>query len=73
MFLQTRSAARLLRLATRTYKHCLSSRRVSTNSGLVEVTEEVEYAVKTGKPVVALETTIYTHGEYDCFLRSYTT
>ena len=27
------------------------------------VSEEVQDALKTGKPVVALETTIYTHGE----------
>jgi Indigoidine synthase A like protein len=27
------------------------------------VSEEVQDALKTGKPVVALETTIYTHGK----------
>lgn len=28
----------------------------------LKVSEEVEDAIATGKPVVALETTIYTHG-----------
>jgi pseudouridine-5'-phosphate glycosidase/pseudouridine kinase len=33
------------------------------NSRFFQVSEEVRDAVATGKPVVALETTIYTHGE----------
>lgn len=32
-------------------------------SKFLKVSEEVRDAVATGKPVVALETTIYTHGE----------
>lgn len=34
-----------------------------TQSKFLKVSEEVRDAVATGKPVVALETTIYTHGE----------
>lgn len=33
-------------------------------SKFLKVSEEVRDAVATGKPVVALETTIYTHGRY---------
>lgn len=67
MFLQTRSAAQLVRTLIIPQKHCLQARYVSTKSRLVEVAEEVEHAVKTGRPVVALETTIYTHGTYIFF------
>lgn len=38
------------------------TRPASTHSKLFQVAEEVEYALQTGQPVVALETTIYTHG-----------
>lgn len=31
-------------------------------SNLLQISEEVQDAVRTGKPVVALESTIYTHG-----------
>ena len=31
----------------------------------LRVSEEVREALNTGKPVVALETTIYTHGELE--------
>lgn len=34
-----------------------------TNSGFLQVSEEVREALHSKKPVVALETTIYTHGE----------
>jgi len=34
----------------------------SPQSRFLNVSEEVRDAVATGKPVVALETTIYTHG-----------
>lgn len=37
-------------------------------SKFLKVSEEVRDAVATGKPVVALETTIYTHGELDISL-----
>ena len=33
------------------------------------VSEEVQEALNTGKPVVALETTIYTHGVFDFALK----
>jgi hypothetical protein len=37
-------------------------RRHLTNNGFFRVSEEVREALNSGKPVVALETTIYTHG-----------
>jgi hypothetical protein len=37
--------------------------RVSRND-FFKVSEEVQDALKAGKPVVALETTIYTHGKF---------
>lgn len=38
-------------------------RRFLTNNGFFRVSEEVREAIHSKKPVVALETTIYTHGE----------
>jgi pseudouridylate synthase / pseudouridine kinase len=38
-------------------------RRASTHNQFIKVSEEVQDALETGKPVVALETTIYTHGK----------
>ena len=35
-----------------------------SRDNIFEVSEEVRDAIETGKPVVALETTIYTHGLY---------
>ena len=35
---------------------------VSQMSPFIKVSEEVREAIETQKPVVALETTIYTHG-----------
>jgi pseudouridine-5'-phosphate glycosidase/pseudouridine kinase len=49
----------------------LSSRHISNrasgfaNSKFFQVSEEVKDAIATGRPVVALESTIYTHGSYD--------
>ena len=40
----------------------LCSRSLSTRHQFLQISEEVEYAIQSGKPVVALETTIYTHG-----------
>lgn len=40
----------------------LGSRRIATNSRYFKVSEEVQQAIAEGRPVVALETTIYTHG-----------
>lgn len=45
---------------------CQTQRRAHCNVGqgnpFIKVSEEVRDAVETQKPVVALETTIYTHG-----------
>ena len=38
------------------------ARKLHTRNDLFKVSEEVQDALATGKPVVALETTIYTHG-----------
>lgn len=47
-------------------RRCLSHKTEKAaefaNSRFFEVSEEVRDAINTGKPVVALETTIYTHG-----------
>jgi hypothetical protein len=45
-------------------RHIASRRTITSGrSALLKVHEEVQEAIKTGKPVVALETTIYTHGK----------
>lgn len=41
---------------------CLHDLHKHPQSRFLQVSEEVRDAVATGKPVVALETTIYTHG-----------
>lgn len=40
-------------------------RRHLTNNGFFRVSEEVREAMHSKKPVVALESTIYTHGATD--------
>ena len=40
-------------------------RRYLSNNGFFRVSEEVREALNSKKPVVALETTIYTHGAID--------
>ncbi|MCJ1397640.1 hypothetical protein MMC11_000836 [Xylographa trunciseda] len=40
----------------------LSRRLLSTQSPFLKISDEVQDAIESGKPVVALETTIYTHG-----------
>lgn len=37
-------------------------RSLYTNNSFLKVSEEVQHALQTKRPVVALETTIYTHG-----------
>lgn len=37
-------------------------RAISTNNGFLKISEEIREAINSKKPVVALETTIYTHG-----------
>lgn len=44
----------------------VSGRRHLTNNGFFRVSDEVREALNSNKPVVALETTIYTHGEGAC-------
>ena len=44
------------------YERNSLNRLFSTRIGPLEITEEVQEAVQSRKPVVALETTIYTHG-----------
>lgn len=41
---------------------CLHELHNHSQSKFLKVSDEVRDAVATGKPVVALETTIYTHG-----------
>ena len=45
-------------LQTRRHAHCI----VPKENAFIKVSEEVREAIETQKPVVALETTIYTHG-----------
>lgn len=40
------------------------SRTLQTNNSFLKISEEVQDALNSGKPVVALETTIYTHGMF---------
>jgi pseudouridylate synthase / pseudouridine kinase len=40
----------------------LSRRHFGSRNDFFKVSEEVQDALHSGKPVVALETTIYTHG-----------
>ena len=56
-FLQSRVSVDTLRLRT-----VPGLRNKSTSASFLEVSEEIQDAVKLKKPVVALETTIYTHG-----------
>jgi len=37
-------------------------RNITSNNGFLRISEEVREALQTKRPVVALETTIYTHG-----------
>ena len=39
-------------------------RTISRNAAVFKVSEEIQNAVWARRPVVALETTIYTHGKY---------
>ncbi|KAK5705506.1 hypothetical protein LTR97_002625 [Elasticomyces elasticus] len=55
-----RPSLRPLPLSSRS--HTTSRRSISANSPYFSVSEEVRQAIAERKPVVALETTIYTHG-----------
>ncbi|ORY11811.1 IdgA domain-containing protein [Clohesyomyces aquaticus] len=52
----------VLRLRALSQLRLTSRRALTTNSGFLIVSEEVREALHSKKPVVALETTIYTHG-----------
>lgn len=54
--------SRCWRAARRPFTRYLHDLHHSLQSKFLRVSEEVRDAVETGKPVVALETTIYTHG-----------
>jgi hypothetical protein len=44
------------------FKRFRSTQRLGSRTGFFKISEEVQEALETGRPVVALETTIYTHG-----------
>ena len=54
----------LLRFCGRFRRYSSHSSRLSiaTNNEFLQISEEVREAVHARRPVVALETTIYTHG-----------
>lgn len=54
--------ARCLRSISRATGHLRGRRYLSNNSRFFQISEEVRQAVAERQPVVALETTIYTHG-----------
>lgn len=45
-------------------RHISNKASEFVNSKFFQVSEEVKDAIATGRPVVALESTIYTHGSY---------
>ena len=55
---QLRSYVRKNTFQNQRYAHC----NVGHGDPFIKVSEEVREAIETQKPVVALETTIYTHG-----------
>ena len=46
----------------RVFKRFQSAQRLGSRNDFFKISEEVQEALETGRPVVALETTIYTHG-----------
>jgi hypothetical protein len=46
----------------RVFKRFQSTQRLGSRNGFFKISEEVREALEMGRPVVALETTIYTHG-----------
>ena len=58
-----RAARRLAAPLRQPSTRSLSSHGSSFRNDIFKVSEEVREALETGKPVVALETTIYTHGQ----------
>ncbi len=45
-------------------KRRFSQSQIFKKEKFLQISEEIVHAVASGKPVVALETTIYTHGRY---------
>jgi hypothetical protein len=62
MVLLSKGSSRPQLYRLRTGLVCGTARRHLTNNGFFRVSEEVRDALNSKKPVVALETTIYTHG-----------
>ncbi|KAF2007675.1 IdgA domain-containing protein [Amniculicola lignicola CBS 123094] len=62
MSLLQRACTRPRAQLKRSILQAAASRRHLTNNGFFQVSDEVREALNTNKPVVALETTIYTHG-----------
>lgn len=54
----------------RIFKRFQSTQRLGSRNGFFKISEEVQEALETGRPVVALETTIYTHGELGAIIPS---
>jgi hypothetical protein len=42
----------------------IQKRKINSNNAFLKISEEVREALHSKKPVVALETTIYTHGVF---------
>ncbi|KAF2819546.1 IdgA domain-containing protein [Ophiobolus disseminans] len=62
MILPSRAACRPQLFVPSSRLQSANGRRQLTNNGFFRVSEEVREALNSKKPVVALETTIYTHG-----------
>jgi hypothetical protein len=52
------------------FKRLQSTQRLRSRNDFFKISEEVQEALETGRPVVALETTIYTHGELEATVPS---
>lgn len=52
----------ILQSCGRRSRYFHTARPLGLSNEFLKVSEEVQEAVSTGKPVVALESTIYTHG-----------
>ena len=62
-FLRCRLLRKNARVCGKSFCVSQFNRALSTHDQFLNVSEEVRDAIHTGKPVVALETTIYTHGK----------
>lgn len=50
-------------------KRFQSAQPLGSRNDVFKISEEVQEALETRRPVVALETAIYTHGELDAIVR----